>query len=492
MVARDLSAFERLSWKATPYASIAHWFQVEGPASQQDVAAALSVVHRNFAALQSTIQQKRLVLRPDLEPEIRILEHADVTLKGLAQLASEEASRGLAPSREACEGQLLWRAIVLPEGWVMLTFHHAIIDERSIGILMGTFLEVLACTQESRSDKVTLEPKLTQMLQEPETGWLTKLVSQRGGGRLAGIAAGRLANMALTPRRNTTSIPLLEGKEWPKPEATAKWQDRKTKACCRVLAISQRLRNICRDREVTVNAALVAGLALALRRRMSKPGPVRMRPMIAVDARRHIPDSQDLFGSYSLGVYGCGKIALGQDAVFWDVVDQTKQLVHNVSQKPEAWTISWYVRFLASAMGKKEVAWVQTAMDLDGPDQGRTNALLVSNTGILQNLEAGPYRIAQSFFISHQAAWGPFVWLNTSSIGDNLFLTMCYVDPLMSDSEAELMMEDLVSSLFDAIGEAPEQRQQQHGTSTTRCTPTAPTLLEQGRCASDHKVFVSL
>lgn len=68
MIARDLSAFERLSWKATPYASIAHWFQVEGPASQQDVAAALGLTHWKFAALQSTIHHKRLVLRPDLEP----------------------------------------------------------------------------------------------------------------------------------------------------------------------------------------------------------------------------------------------------------------------------------------------------------------------------------------------------------------------------------------------------------------------------------------
>lgn len=487
MIARDLSAFERLSWKATPYASIAHWFQVVGPASQQDVAAALALTHRKFASLQSTIHHKRLVLRPDLEPEIRILEHADVTPKALAQLASEEASRGLAPSREACEGQLLWRACALPQGWVMLTFHHAIIDEYSIGILMKTFLQILAGAQDSSSQKVTLDPKLTQMLDEPESSWLTKLVEQRGGGRLAGIAAGRLANMALTPRRKTAPVPLREGKEWPKPEATANWQDRKTKACCRVLEISQTLRHVCRDQGVTVNAALVAGLALALRRRMSMAGPISMRPMLAVDIRRHIPNSQDLFGCYSLGVYkDSGKIAVSRDTLFWDVAGQTSQLVQDVSRKPEVLNTSWYVRFLASAMGKKEVAWVQTAMDLDGPDQGRINALLVSNTGILQNLEVGPYHIAQSFFMSHQAAWGPFVWLNASSIGEKLFLTMCYVDPLMSESEAELMMNDLVYDLTDAVG-APQQQ----GTSTAPCSPI-PTLLEQGTCALEHKFVVNL
>eukprot|EP00930_Biecheleria_cincta_P015561 TRINITY_DN12935_c0_g1_i2.p1 TRINITY_DN12935_c0_g1~~TRINITY_DN12935_c0_g1_i2.p1 ORF type:complete len:515 (+),score=61.78 TRINITY_DN12935_c0_g1_i2:63-1607(+) len=489
MIARDLSAFECLSWKATPYASIAHWFQVEGPASQQDVAAALGVVYRKFASLQSTIQQKRLVLRPDLEPEIRILEHADVTLKALAQLASDEASRGLAPSREACEGQLLWRACVLPQGWVMLTFHHAIIDEYSIGILMRTFLQVLAGTQESIPQKVTLEPKLTQMLDEPKASWLTKLAGQRGGGRLPGIAAGRLANMALKPRSKTASVPLREGKEWPKPEATANWQDRKTRACCRVLEISQTLRQICRDRGVTVNATLIAGLALALRRRMSKTGPVRMRPMLAVDVRRHIPNSQDLFGCYSLGVYkdtGSGRITVGQDTLFWDVAIQASQLVQDASRKPEALNISWYLRFFASAMGKKEVAWVQTAMDLDGPDQGRVNALLVSNTGILQNLEVGPYRVAQSFFMSHQAAWGPFVWLNTSSIGEKLFLTLCYIDPLMSESQAELMMTELVYDLTEAVG-APKQQ----AASTAPCSPM-PTLLEQGTCASDQKYVVTL
>lgn len=488
MIARDLSAFERLSWKATPYASIAHWFQIEGPASQQDVTAALGLTHRRFAALQSTICHKRLVLRPDLEPEIRILDRpTDVTLKALAQLASEEASRGLAPSREACEGQLLWRACVLPQGWVMLTFHHAIIDEYSIGILMRTFLQVLAGIEQTSSQKMTLDPKLTQMLDEPKSSWLTKLVEQRGGGRLAGIAAGRLANMALTPRRKTAPIPLREGKEWPKPEATANWQDRKTKACCRVLEISQTLRRICRERGVTVNAALVAGLALALRRRMSKVGPIRMRPMLAVDVRRHIPNSQDLFGCYSLGVYkDSGNVAISRDSLFWEVADQTGQLVQDVGRKPEAVNTSWYVRFLASAMGKKEVAWVQNALDLDGPDQGRINALLVSNTGVLQNLDVGPYRIAQSFFMSHQAAWGPFVWLNASSIGEKLFLTMCYVDPLMSESEAELMVNELVYDLTEAVG-APQQQ----GTSTEPRS-LMPTLLEQGACASEDKIVINL
>lgn len=352
---------------------------------------------------------------------------------------------------------------------------------------MRTFLRFLAGIEEPGSQKVTLEPKLTQMLDEPKSSWLAKSIEQRGGGRLPGIAAGRLASMTLTPRRKAAPIPLREGKEWPKPEATANWQDRKTKACCRVLELAQTLRHVCRDRGLTVNAALVAGLALALRRRMSKAGPVRMRPMLAVDVRRHIPNSQDLFGCYSLGVYkDSGKIAVSLDTLLWDIADQTSQLVQDVSRKPEVVNTSWYVRFLASAMGKKEVAWVQTAMDLDGPDQGRINALLVSNTGILQNLEVGPYRIAQSFFMSHQAAWGPFVWLNASSIGEKLFLTMCYVDPLMSESEAELMMNDLVHDLSEAV-EAPQQQ----GTSTAHHS-LMPTLLEKGTFASEDKIVINL
>ena len=37
---------------------------------------------------------------------------------------------------QECEGRLLWRARVLREGWLLLTFHHAIVDERSIWMLM--------------------------------------------------------------------------------------------------------------------------------------------------------------------------------------------------------------------------------------------------------------------------------------------------------------------------------------------------------------------
>ena len=53
-----------------------------------------------------------------------------------AQLGAAEASRGIAPTWQACEGKLLWRARIMKEGWLMLTFHHAIVDEKSICMLM--------------------------------------------------------------------------------------------------------------------------------------------------------------------------------------------------------------------------------------------------------------------------------------------------------------------------------------------------------------------
>ena len=83
--------------------TIAHWFQVLGPASPDDFAAALMDVHLHFAALQAgegpsclprvmqcqaTIENKRLFLRPDLKPEIEFDLERDVSPHALASCSA--------------------------------------------------------------------------------------------------------------------------------------------------------------------------------------------------------------------------------------------------------------------------------------------------------------------------------------------------------------------------------------------------------------------
>mmetsp|Transcript_43848 Transcript_43848/g.71067 ORF Transcript_43848/g.71067 Transcript_43848/m.71067 type:complete len:479 (+) Transcript_43848:3-1439(+) len=456
LVGRKLSAFERLSWKATPYASIAHWFQILGPTDPQGLAIAIREVYPRFAALQATIESNRLVLRPELKPEVTVDEVADVTPESLAQLGGEEASRGLGSSHEACEGRSLWRAKVLREGWVMLTFHHAIADAHSIELFIRELLEVLAVPDWKISHSDERHPPAL-------SATLTTLLEQRGGGQVAGKAVGqlaRLANSCKSPGRCSKQCPvtLREGREWPAPEDTADWQQRQTRACTATLGAASRLRAACRQRGVTVNAVLVASLACALRKRMSKSGKVSMQPILAFDTRRHIPDSDGLFGSYSLGGYG-GKLKVGSDASLWDIAEQAKKLVQDVSSKSLAYTISWYMRFLTTAMGKQNMSWLNATLALNGPDQGRLNALLVSNTGLATGLSAAQFRVSEMFFISNQSAWGPFVWLNASTINDKLCLTLCYVEPLLSRSNAEFLLHQVLTSLEEAVQSAPQEQE---------------------------------
>ncbi|CAJ1386091.1 unnamed protein product [Effrenium voratum] len=443
LVGRELSAFERLSWKATPYVTIAHWFQVLGPASPDDFAAALMDVHLHFAALQAIIENKRLFLRPDLKPEIEFDLERDVSPHALAQLGAEEASRGIAPTWQACEGKLLWRARIMKEGWLMLTFHHAIVDEKSICMLMKELVSILSGRERS-SPRRALDPKLTQLLDEVPSGKLSQIMEQRKGGRLPGKAIGRLADVV--PMGSKCNVERRQGKEWPKPDGLAPWQLRKTKTKVRRLPIARQLRQLCRARGLTVNTALLAGMALALRKQMKSKGKVGMRPILATDARNHIPDGQDLFGSYSLGARfrsGWGYLDVAEDTEFWDLASCAKLAVEDAGKKLEMHNISWYMRFLTAAMGKKDVAWLQGAMDLDGPDQGRTNALLLSNAGVLSGLESERFKVTQSFFASHQAAWGPFVWLNVMTIDDDMCLSLCYVDPLLADEKAATLLADV-------------------------------------------------
>ena len=372
-------------------------------------------------------------------PEISVDFEADISPHGLALLGAETASLGVGATWQACEGKLLWRAKILREGWLLLTFHHAIIDEKSISMLMKELISILSGRERS-SPKPSLDPKLTQLLDEP-SGKFTRLMEQRKGGKLPGKAVGRLADLVPSTRIRS-NIQAREGKEWPKPDGLAPWQERQTKALVTTLPIGDKLRMVCRERGLTVNTALLASLALALRKQMSRAGKIGMRPILATDARSHIPDGQELFGSYSLGARfrsGWGTLDVAEDTDFWQLAACAKKAVADAGKKLEIHNIAWYMRFLTAAMGKKDVAWLQGALDLDGPDQGRTNAILLSNAGIVTGMESGPFKVTQSYFASHQAAWGPFVWLNVMTIAGNMFLTLCYVDPLLADQKAALM-----------------------------------------------------
>eukprot|EP00438_Fugacium_kawagutii_P030265 Skav219077 [mRNA] locus=scaffold1777:66982:71510:- [translate_table: standard] len=440
LVGRELSAFERLSWKATPYVTIAHWFQVVGPATPEEVADAL---------VEAIIQNKRLFLRPDLTPEIEFDFDADVSPHGLALLGAEAATMGIGTTWQACEGKLLWRAKILKDGWLLLTFHHAIIDERSISMLMKELVSILSGRERS-CPKPSLDPKLTQLLDQP-SGKFTRLMEQRKGGRLPGKAVGRLAD--LVPGSSKRTIQPREGKEWPKPDGLAPWQERKTRALMSSLPIAEKLRRVCRERGLTVNTALLASLGLALRKQMTRPGKIGMRPILATDARNHIPDGKELFGSYSLGARyqsGWGYLDVAENTDFWELAACAKKAVGDAGKKLEIHNIAWYMRFLTAAMGKKDVAWLQGAMDLDGPDQGRTNAMLLSNAGIMTGMESGAFKITQSHFASHQAAWGPFVWLNVMTIAENMFLTFCYIDPMLAEEKAKSLLSDVESYLLRA------------------------------------------
>ena len=93
---------------------------------------------------QAIIQNKRLFLLPDLTPVIDIDLDADVSPEALAIQGAEACTMGIGPTWQACEGKLLWRAKILREGWLLLTFHHAIIDEKSISMLMKEFISILS------------------------------------------------------------------------------------------------------------------------------------------------------------------------------------------------------------------------------------------------------------------------------------------------------------------------------------------------------------
>merc|ERR1740121_2810434 len=99
---------------------------------------------------------------------------------------------------------------------------------------------------------------------------------------------------------------------------------------------------------------------------------------------------------------------------------------------------------------KRAKAFLRSAVDADGPKQGRVAGLALANIGLAKDLKRGQFGIAETYLNINEAAFGHFAFVATTTIDDCLFLTLGTVTPLVSSQSGKTLAEDIQALLSSA------------------------------------------
>ncbi|KAL7528878.1 hypothetical protein ACHAWF_002748 [Thalassiosira exigua] len=462
---RPVTSYEKLFASSSPaLGTTCQWMRLARggggggsvPCSRDESIAALRSVHRRIVPLRCVLERDEdsgdvvLSHRPDLEPAIvseELPEDYDGTAPSpecLERRAAEEATKGMGPTPEAAFGKALWRAIVFNEGWVVLIFHHVICDGSSRKTFTKRMVEALA-DPTAEGAEIELRPGVCEMLED---------AMENGQGDEQKDDSPRDEGAVATP-------PLPSEPCWPSPDERTPVARRINQAPSAAIPEASVLREKCRSHGVTVTSAIVAALALAIRRQRSA-GPNARDAVAAseavpaakmgfgVDVRRHLPLATEPFGCYVVGCEIEDAVPLKADDALWPVARTLAPSVARGASLDVAVAKCHGVRERMAAPMSPEA--LGRLMELvEGPDQGRTAMLNVSNVGVVDGTSScGTVRVDKLFSITSQNALGSYAFMNVATIGDRLFVTLGTVWPTVSKERGRAILDDFCAILKDA------------------------------------------
>lgn len=516
MLRRPTSSYEKLFAASSPaLGTTCQWMRLirqDGvPCTQAELAAALWNVHCQIAPLRCVLEKDAesaadsfLSLRPDLEPIIVFQELPErydggaASPECLEQLAAEEATKGMGPTPDDAYNKPLWRAMVLEDGWVMLVFHHVISDGMSRKLFIRCMLGALA-NPKAEAAVIGFKPGALELLEEVVTKESASAIGNEvplpptENATLADACAAEEkkedeVTRPTTPRDKTDDnddrklalesisigVPVASDEEdvvnsafqkpcWPSPDEIVPMPERYNQAPSAIIPNASRLRNACRSHGVAITSAIVAALALVVRRQMSETNggadgvdpseAISMKKIgVSLDIRRHLPEgiASDLFGCYATGVQFEEPLAIRADDSIWSLATLV------ATQIRDSATLDGSIKQCRKVKDQMAVPMSPESLTplltlIGGPDQGRTNPLNASNVGFVEAASScGTVELDRLFSITSQTALGSYCFLNAATVRDDLFITLGSVYPTISKMRARGMLDDLTAILTEA------------------------------------------
>ena len=437
---RAVSSFEQLFASSSPtLGTICQWMHLSHSngmsCTQDELVKALHAVHNEIALLRCILEKSGdenetfLSYHPDIKPNIGIQKlpsnydgDAD-SPKHLERLAAAELTKGMGPTPDDAYGKVLWRAIILEDGWVILIFHHTICDGYSRKIFVKRLVEAIS-NPDGEHAGIELQPDAYELLgaiiDEDEKN-----------------AAGVKDVPPLSPLKPS----------WPSPDEKAPMPERSIQVPSAIIPNVSSLRDKCRFHGVTVSSAIISALTLAVRRQMniSPSQEVDMEKITwGVDIRRHVDNPANLFGCYVFSDGIEDAIPVKEDDSIWSIASEiASSMAKSTSLNRAYQKISECKEQMEEPMTPENLMPILAL--IDGEHQGRNGTLNVSNIGLIDaKSTSGTVRVDKLFSISSQTAIGSYVWMNAASIEDDLFVTLGSVHPTVSKERGRSMLDEFV------------------------------------------------
>ncbi|NET59043.1 MAG: hypothetical protein F6K47_23730 [Symploca sp. SIO2E6] len=203
---------------------------------------------------------------------------------------------------------------------------------------------------------------------------------------------------------------------------------------------TKRLCQICKKEGTTVTAALNTAMVLTLKNELAIPGDAYINAIIAVNNRQFIPSE---FAHHKNLSFMAGGIWIFENifnkASFWERARNSRQKIEQGLRSNHHFYSVLAAPYRIDILKKGEIL---------------PTTYILSNVGrINQPKNYGCLELIENHITASNRSYKPLPILHCTTFNSKLYLTFSYAEPLISKKKAQSMVDFLMSSLLEAIGE---------------------------------------
>lgn len=407
------------------YVNIAH---IQGTIPVEILRSAIAALQKRHPLLQAQLQKSEdgfnFVSDSHLRIPLQVIEQENE--KQWVEISQDEMLR-----KFACEGEPLCRIIWVQAkdktgvSQLIVTFHHAIADGNAALCLIDELLlnchNLVEGTTPPQIDAMPLHLPLEQCLSD--------------------LNSPPAAHSASAPVNSSPTLLI---------EETTTVEHRKTQLITRILSqsLTQHLQERCHQEQTTVHGALCAAMLVSVSIETLK---TNLHPTAVLSCSSSVDlraSCQPAIAKNQLGCFVSNITTthcLDAEPNFWELARECRFRIHQMVDAK----IPHHLVSNSELLKKYQVSFLAQMAE---HNMGRNTTMHVSNLGkFCSKNERETFRLKEFYFATGLQIVGTCFWLGAVTLNEQLNCTFTYVAPLMSKETAELLINNVITTLENAV-----------------------------------------
>jgi hypothetical protein len=405
------------------YVNIAH---IQGTIPLETLRAAIDFLQKRHPLLQAYLQKSKdsfyFVSDINLFIPLQVIEQEYE--EQWLEIAQDEMLR-----KFSCEAEPLCRIIFLQAkektgvSQLIVSFHHAIADGNAALYLID---ELLSCCHNLVEGTAIAEIE-TMPLQLPLEQCLSDLNFPHS------------AHIGSTPVDSSPTLLI---------EETTTVEHRKTQLITRIFSqsLTQHLQDRCHQEQTTVHGALCAAMLISVSMETLKtinPAVLSCGSNVDLRASCHPPVAKKQLGCFVSSITTTHDVDLEPN--FWELARDCRLSIHQMINSK----VPHYQASNSELLKKYQGSFLAQMAEYNA---GRSTTIHISNLGkFCAKNESETFRLKEFYFATGQHIVGTCFWLGVVTLNNQTNFTFAYVKPLMSRKMAELLVNNVIMTLENAV-----------------------------------------